>query len=108
MLFIAAAILIVGFLGFAFIGITAARAGVHQLEAEVDMMAAARIATAKSQSEDEGVKAPIDVKQEALDANRFSSSLISLSTSHSLAKRNSPEHVHDESSSLASIPQPRS
>ena len=97
---LAAAVFFVGFTGLAFVGITTARSGVRRLENELDMMRSMK-APGASGSE-------ITVEhEEDVDVNRFSASLISLSTAHAQARHAAPEPVHDESSSLVSVRQPQ-
>lgn len=100
MLMLAAAVFFIGFTGLAFVGISTARAGVRRLEDELDMMRSMNMAPAANADLQMGTEEDVDI-------NRFSASLISLSTAHAQARHVAPEPVHDESSSLVSVRQPQ-
>lgn len=92
MLFAAAGVLILALAALAFIGITDARLGVERLERELDASSGA-------------IDLPFTMAAEvdALEAARFSASLLCLSKAQREAVRNSPARVSDESSSLVSV-----
>jgi hypothetical protein len=92
MLFAAAGVLILALAALAFIGITDARLGVERLERELD---ASNGATE--------LPFPMADEVDALDAARFSASLLCLSKAQQEVARNSPALVNDESSSLVLV-----
>ena len=98
MLFLAAGLLFISFIALAFVGISEARIGVRQMEHAIDDRS---IAMAEAFG---GSYTLADREAEALAEARFSASLLSLSRAHLQAQHGSPEHVHDESSLLVSIP----
>jgi hypothetical protein len=100
-LFAAAGLLFIAFIALAFVGVSEAKVGVRRLDRQMD-----------EQSPASGAETSFNrvgqLEADALAEARFSSSLLALSKAHLQARHSSPEHVHDESSSLVSVPLPQS
>ena len=92
MLFAAAGVLVLALAALTFIGITDARLGVHRLERELD---------GSYEGNDPGLSLAGEV--DALEAARFSSSLLCLSKAQQEGVRNSATPESAESSSLVLV-----
>ena len=97
-----AAILVVGFITVAAVGITEARSGIKHLEDDGDFGLCNFRNTFESSYPARWVPAVTTV--DALEANRFTSSLLSLGKAQTQGRHDSPGLVHDESSSLVLVP----
>ena len=95
-----AAVLMVGFITVAVVGVREAQAGVRRLEAA----AGAGHFRDNKESAPDGWSAPVD----AMEAGRFTSSLLALDKAQKQLSRNSPTPANAESSSLESVLQPLS
>jgi hypothetical protein len=94
-----AAVLMVGFITVAVVGVREAQAGVRRLEA-----ATAGHFLENNGSTHDGWSAPVD----AVEAGRFTSSLLALDKAQKQLSRNFPIPANAESSSLESVLQPLS
>jgi hypothetical protein len=106
MIFTIAAVILVGFITVAVIGVREAQLGVGRLDTESNQF---------SYREDDEMKSSHPARWsssaggvDALEANRFTSSLLALSKAQTPLTHDSPKHAHDELSSLVSLHQPRS
>jgi hypothetical protein len=106
MILAVAVFMLLGFLTLAIVGVKEAQLGVDGFVAERDYSSGNEEAARAQKEADHwaSTATPLD----AVEASRFTSSLLSLGTAQTLLTRNSPEPAHDVSSSSESVLQPRS
>lgn len=100
-----AAVLMVGFITVAIVGVREAQAGIRRMETEAGRgMSAGSNAQVPMHTQWATIAGPVD----ALEASRFTSSLLALDKAQKQLTRNSPTPGHAEPSSLESVLQPLS
>jgi hypothetical protein len=102
-----AVFMFLGFLTLAVVGVRGAQLGVHGFETDPTYFPGKKEEDRLERVHEvswTSTAIPVD----AVEASRFTSSLLSLSKAQTRLMRNSPEHAHDESSSSVSVHQPQS
>lgn len=99
-----AAVLMVGFITVAIVGVREARAGVRRLETGSGSLGGQELEEEKDSARCMTSAGTVD----ALQASRFTSSLLALGKAQKQLTRNSPAPEHAEPSSLESVLQPLS
>jgi hypothetical protein len=94
-----------GFLTLAVVGVREAQLGVHGFATERDYLSGSEGDELAAVHPDGWTSRAIPL--DAVEASRFTSSLLSLSKAQTRPQHSSPAHAHDESSSLASVRQPQ-
>ena len=102
MLLAAAGVLILGFIALAVVGVSEAHMILHRLDVEADAIKLA------DRLRNEHLALKVEREVPVVDEARFTSSLLALSKAQTQVRSSSPEPVHDESSSLVSVPLARS